>query len=48
MLYNWPIAEEKNDLQPYALDASDIVSKQNLLEFGEKTFSKKGKRHCIV
>jgi len=34
MLYNRPITKERKDLQPYTQDASDIVNKQNLLEFG--------------
>ena len=35
MLCNWQIAAGKKDLQPYTQDASDIVSKANLLEFNE-------------
>ena len=34
MLYNWPIAEERKDLQPYTQVAPDIVNKPELLEFG--------------
>ena len=34
MLYNWPIVKERKDLHPYTQDASDIVNKPNLFEFG--------------
>ena len=35
MLYNWQIAIEKKDLQPYTQDASNIVSKASLFELNE-------------
>ena len=35
MLYNWQIAIEKKDLQPYTQDASNIVGKASLFELNE-------------
>ncbi len=45
MLYSWPMANDRNGLQPNTHDASDIVHKPSLLEFDDAIFSEEGKRH---